>query len=171
MFKPHPAVSAPGGQRARRRSNPRPWLARMRDVSTSIVPPAAQSPPEAPQLVSLALSSGDLDAAVAQYESGAVLRLWTDNVGSHGNRKDGRTVRETMMRLMDLRVSLVCRVLAVLPTNGLTMLVCERTIDGFGPNGQRVALRGVGCTVVRLQADDAWRIATDAWCLTDEFPI
>lgn len=136
-----------------------------------IIPSAAQSPPEAPQLVSLALSVGDLDAAVAQYESGAVLRPWIDSGGNPGNGKGGRTVRETMTRLMGLRVSLVCRVLAVLPANGLTMLVCERSIDGFGPGGQRITLRGVGCTVVRLQADGAWRIATDAWCLTDEFPI
>jgi ketosteroid isomerase-like protein len=140
-------------------------------VPDPIAPPTAQSPPEAPQLVSLALSDGDLGAAVAQYESDAVLRPWTGNVGSADNEKDCCTVRETMTRLMDLRVPLLCRVLAVLPANGLTMLVCERSIDGFGPDGQRIALRGVGCTVVRLQADGAWRIAADAWCLTDEFPV
>jgi ketosteroid isomerase-like protein len=61
--------------------------------------------------------------------------------------------------------------LAVLPANGMTMLVCERSIYGLGPDGQQIALRGVGCTVVRLQADGAWRIAADAWCLTDEFPV
>jgi hypothetical protein len=126
---------------------------------------------EAPQLVSLALNDGDLEAAVAQYESGAVLRPWTNNFDNAGNGKDGGTVREAMTRLMGLRVPLVCRVLAVLPANGLTMLVCERSIDDFGPGGQRIALHGVGCTVVRLQTDGAWRIAADAWCLTDEFPI
>jgi ketosteroid isomerase-like protein len=140
-------------------------------VSDPIAPPTAQSPPEAPQLVSLALSDGDLGAAVAQYESGAVLRPWMDNAGNAGDGEGDRTVRETMTRLMDLRVPLGCHVLAALPANGLTMLVCERSIDGFGPDGQRIALRGVGCTVVRLQADGAWRIAADAWCLTDEFPI
>jgi ketosteroid isomerase-like protein len=135
-------------------------------VSDPITPPAAQSPPEAPQLVSLALSDGDLGAAVAQYESDAVLRPW---IGNADNGESDRAIRETMTRLMDLRVPLVCRVLAVLPAAGLTMLVCERSIDGFGPDGQRVSQRGVGCTVVRLQADGAWRIAADAWCLADAF--
>jgi ketosteroid isomerase-like protein len=140
-------------------------------VPDPIAPPAAQSPLEAPQLVSLALSDGDLGAAVAQYESDAVLRPWIDNVGNAGNGEGDRTVRETMTGLMDLRVPLVCRVLTVLPANGLTMLVCERSIDGLGPDGQWISLRGLGCTVVRRQADGAWRIAADAWCLTDEFPI
>lgn len=140
-----------------------------------IVSSAAQSPSEAPQLVSFALSDGDLGAAVAQYESDAVLRLWTMDAGSAGKAGDeegGRTVPETMARLMDLRVvAVACRVLSVLPVDGLTMLVCERSIDGFGPDGRQIALRGVGCTVVRLQSDGAWRIAADAWCLTDEFPV
>jgi ketosteroid isomerase-like protein len=130
-------------------------------VPDPIAPPTAQSPSEVPQLVSLALSDGDLGAAVAQYESDAVLRPWADNA------EDWAAVRETMTRLMDLRVPLVCRVLTVLPATGLTMLVCERSIDGFGPDGRRVLRRGVGCTVVRLQPDGAWRIAADAWCLTD----
>ena len=137
----------------------------------SITPPAAQSPLEAPQLVSLALSDGDLCAAVAQYESDAVLQPWAGDVGGTGDELADRTIRETMTRVTDLRIPLVCRVLSVLPASGLTMLVCERSIDGFGPDGQRIALRGVGCTVVRLQADGAWRIATDVWRLTDEFPI
>ena len=117
---------------------------------------------------------------MAQYESDAVLRPWVGAAsgggaggagGSGGSGGSDRTLRETMTSLMELRVPLVCRVLAVLPANGLTMLICERSVDGFGPDGQRIALRGVGCTVVRLQADGAWRIAADAWCLTDEFPI
>jgi ketosteroid isomerase-like protein len=140
-------------------------------VSDPITPPAAQSPPEAPRLVSLALSDGDLGAAIAQYESDAVLRPWADNIGTVGNGEGGCTVRETMVGLMGLRVPLVCQVLSVLPATGLAMLVCERSIDGFGPDGQRVSQRGVGCTVVRLQSDGTWRIAADAWCLTDEFAI
>lgn len=56
--------------------------------------------------------------------------------------------------------------LAVLPAVGLTMLVCERRIEGAGPEGEPVRLRGVGCTAVRVQPDGTWRIAADAWCLT-----
>jgi hypothetical protein len=55
-------------------------------LSDPIAPPAARWPGEAPELVSLAVSDGDLGAALAQYEHGALLRPWTDD------RADGRTV-------------------------------------------------------------------------------
>lgn len=133
-------------------------------MSDPIAPPAAQWPAEAPELVSLAVSDGDLGAALAQYEDGALLRPWADDVG------DGRTVRETMTAVMELRLPLETRLLAVLPADGLTMLVCERRIEGAGPDGKLVRLCGVGCTVVRAQSDGAWRIAADAWCLAGQLP-
>jgi hypothetical protein len=58
----------------------------------------------------------------------------------------------------------------VLPADGLTMLVCERRIEGTGPDRTPVRLCGIGCTVVRAQHDGVWRIAADAWCLADAPP-
>ncbi|HLH81961.1 MAG TPA: hypothetical protein VKV38_01750 [Trebonia sp.] len=133
-------------------------------MSDPIAPPAARWPAEAPELVSLAVSDGDLGAALAQYERGALLRPWADG------RPDGRTVRETMTAIMNLRLPLDTRLVGVLPADGLTMLVCERRIEGAGPDGKPVRLCGVGCTVVRVQPDGAWRIAADAWCLTENPP-
>jgi ketosteroid isomerase-like protein len=133
-------------------------------LSDPIAPPAARWPAEAPELVSLAVSDGDLGAALAQYERGALLLLWADT------REDGRTVRETMTSIMHLRLPLDTRLVAVLPADGLTMLVCERRIEGTGPDGKPVRMCGIGCTVVRAQPDGAWRIAADAWCLADEPP-
>jgi hypothetical protein len=135
-----------------------PWRHR---VSDPIPPPAARWPSEAPELVSLALSDGDLGAAVAQYEPTAPLRLWADD------RPDGATVRESMSALMRLRLPLDTRLVAVLPGEGLTMIVCERRMDGVDPDGLPIRLHGVGCTVVRPQRDGSWRIAADAWQLSD----
>lgn len=129
-------------------------------MSDPIAPPAARWPAEAPELVSLAVSDGDLGAAVAQYEPRAMLRPWADDQAGDG------TVHETMTRIMHLRLPLDTRLLAVLPAEGLTMLICERRIEGAGPDGDPVSMSGVGCTVVRAQADGAWRIAADAWRLT-----
>jgi ketosteroid isomerase-like protein len=129
-------------------------------LSDPIAPPAARWPSEVPELISLAVSDGDLGAAVAQYERGAVLRPWADNRG------DG-TVRQNMTAIMHLRLPLDTRLLAEVPADGLTMLVCERRIEGVGPDGKPVRLSGVGCTVVRAQVDGAWRIAADAWWLAD----
>jgi ketosteroid isomerase-like protein len=128
-------------------------------VSDPIAPPAARWPLEAAELVALAVSDGDLGAAVAQYEPGALLRPWADD------RADG-TVPETMASIMRLRLPLDTRLVAVLPAEGLAMLICERRIDGIGPDGRRVRLRGTGCTVVRPRPDGSWRIAADAWQLS-----
>jgi ketosteroid isomerase-like protein len=129
-------------------------------VSDPIPPPQARWPSEAAELVSLAVSDGDLGAAVAQYESAASLRPWSDD------RPDGTSVRESMSAIMRLRLPLDTRLVAVLPADGLTMLVCERRIDGAGPDGEPVRLHGIGCTVVRPQHDGSWRIAADAWQLS-----
>lgn len=126
-----------------------------------INPPAARWPSEAPELVSLAVSDGDLGAAVAQYENSASLRPWADD------RPDARSVHEVMSGIMRLRLPLDTRLVAVLPADGLTMLVCERRINGIGPDGEPVRLHGVGCTVVRPQRDGSWRIAADAWQLSE----
>jgi ketosteroid isomerase-like protein len=79
-------------------------------------------------------------------------------------------VAEIMAAIMGLRLPLDVRLVAVLPAAGLTMLVCERRIEGTGPDGKPVRMCGIGCTVVRAQPDGAWRIAADAWCLADEPP-
>jgi ketosteroid isomerase-like protein len=115
---------------------------------------------QAAEFVSLAVSDGDLGAAVAQYEPMAALRAWADD------QVDGGSLEQTMSQIMQLRLPLDTRLVAVLPADGLTMLVCERRIDGVGPDGALVRLRGVGCTVVRPQRDGSWRIAADAWQLS-----
>jgi ketosteroid isomerase-like protein len=130
-------------------------------VSDLIPPPTARWPSEAAELVSLAVSDGDLDAAVAQYEPAAPLLPWTSEQPS------GRGVGETLAAIMRLRLPLGTRLLAVLPATGLTMLLCERRIEGLAPDGAPVRLHGVGCTVVRPQRDGSWRIAADAWQLSE----
>jgi ketosteroid isomerase-like protein len=129
-------------------------------LSDPIAPPTARWPSEVPELVSLAVSNGDLGAAVAQYEDEAVLRPWARD------RADG-TVLQSMTEIMHLRLPLDTRLLAALTADGMTMLVCERRIEGEGPDGKPVRLSGIGCTVVRAQADGAWRVAVDAWWLAD----
>jgi ketosteroid isomerase-like protein len=134
-------------------------------VSDPIAPPQARWPLEAAQLVSLAVSDGDLGAAVAQYEAGAPLHPWAD--ARQESPAFGRTVPAMMAAIMGLRLPLDLQLVTVLPADGLTMLVCERTIDGVGPDGAPVRLRGTGCTVVRQHQDGIWRIAADAWQLAD----
>ena len=129
-------------------------------MSDPIPPPTARRPEEVLELVSQALSDGDLEAALAQYEPGALIRPWAKKAAT-----DGETVAGTLRCLMELRLPLSASVRAVLPTRGIALVLGERHIAGLGPDGQRVQLRGAGSTVVRQQPDGAWRIVADAWCL------
>ena len=125
-----------------------------------ITPPAARRPEEALELVSAALSDGDLEAALAQYERGAVLQPWAAGAGWNGGG-----LRSTLAYLMALRLPLSATVQAVLVTGDLALVLGEREIAGPGPAGERVQLGGRGSSVVRRQPDGIWCVVAEAWCL------
>jgi ketosteroid isomerase-like protein len=127
-------------------------------VSDPIKPPAARQPTEALELVSQALSDGDLEAALAQYEPEARLVSWRQASADS-------EIRSALSCFMALRLPLAVRVGTVLRAPGLALVTCERHTAGTGPDGEEVKYRGHGCAVVRAQPDGTWRIAADAWHL------
>ena len=160
-----------------------------------IKPPAARRPEEALELVSQALSDGDLEAALAQYEKGALLAYWPqcwprgddppgtprqgwprgdDSPGTpRGTSYDGNgnDVGQTLASFMALRLPLSVRITSVLESPELALVICERRVAGTGPDGEQVRLNGQGCAVLRPQPDGAWRIAADAWSVGTELPL
>jgi ketosteroid isomerase-like protein len=138
----------------------------MRDL----IPPAvARSPVEAIEIVSLAISDGDLEAALAQYEDDAVLRPWQSDLadGEVSASGDGgsRSAASRLQDVMDLRLPLAVRVLAVVPAGDQALVLAERRISGAGPDCERVELTGSGAAIVRHHPGGGWRIAAEAWCL------
>jgi ketosteroid isomerase-like protein len=128
----------------------------MRDL----IPPAvARHPAEAVELVCVAISDGDLEAALAQYERDAVLRPWQESSPAEA------PVASQLTGVMDLRLPLGLAVRAVVPAGTLALVLAERRISGAGPDCERVDLRGSGAAIVRLQPGGGWRIAADAWGL------
>jgi ketosteroid isomerase-like protein len=123
-----------------------------------IKPPAARRPEEALELVSQALSDGDLEAALAQYEKQALLACWP-----LGGAPGDSDVRAALAGVMALRLPLYLRVVTVLEGPELALVICVRRIGGTGPDGERVWFAGHGCAALRPQPDGAWRIAADAW--------
>ncbi|MGH3186804.1 MAG: YybH family protein [Streptosporangiaceae bacterium] len=136
-------------------------------MSDPIEPLAARGPQEALELLSQALSDGDLEAALAQYEGTAMLAPWRAD-GSVHLADDG--VRDALTWFMALRLPLSVRIGTVLATSDLALVTCERRIAGTDPDGKPVRLAGHGCAIVRPQPDGAWRIAADAWHLEAEHP-
>jgi ketosteroid isomerase-like protein len=126
-----------------------------------IAPSSGRDPAEVVDLVCVALSDGDLDAATAQYERGAAFRPWAQTAAS----PDG-SVRHWLAGLMALRLPIAARVCAVIPAGGVALVIAERRITGADADGQPVDLHGVGATVVRRQPGGFWRIAADSWALT-----
>ena len=131
-----------------------------------IRPPAARRPEEALELVSQALSDGDLEAALAQYEKGALLACWP-GAGQAGQAGEAGQVLAVVMAL---RLPLYVRISSVLQSPELALVICQRRVAGTGPDGERVWFSGHGCAVLRPQPDGAWRIAADAWRVDTELP-
>jgi len=130
-----------------------------------ISPPAARRPEETVELVSAALSDGDLEAVLAQYERGAVLQPWAAGAGL-----GGMSLRDTMADLMALRLPLSVTVHTVLASGDLALVLGEREIAGTGPASERVRLSGLGSSMVRRQPDGTWCIVAEAWCLGEPGP-
>ena len=150
-------------------------------MSDLIRPPVARRPEEALELVAQALSDGDLEAALAQYEKGALLAYWPqcwprgdDPPGTpRGTSYDGNgnDVGQALASFMALRLPLSVRITSVLESPELALVICERRVAGTGPDGEQVRLNGHGCAVLRPQPDGAWRIAADAWSVGAEHPL
>jgi len=130
-------------------------------VPDPIAPPVAARPAEAVELVCLSVSGGDLEAALAQYEGGAVLRPW-----AHDPEGSTETVADTLTVLMDLRLPVSVQIRAVVPADALALVLSTRHIIGTGPDCEPVQLHGAGATVVRRQQGGTWRIIADAWHLS-----
>jgi ketosteroid isomerase-like protein len=121
-------------------------------------PPVADWPRETAELVAQAVSDGDLDAALAQYEEDAPLRIWLG--AGHADPENA------LADVMDLRLPVRVRIRAIMANGDVAVLICARHIAGTGPAGEPVSLIGTGCTVTRRQADGTWRISADVWCLS-----
>jgi ketosteroid isomerase-like protein len=145
-------------------------------VSDPIQPPAARRPQEALELASQALSDGDLEAALAQYEGAARLVTWPRQEPSANGEVpsaevSSAEVRSALTCFMALRLPLAVRIGPVLSASGLALVICERHTTGTAPDGEQVSYHGHGCAVVRAQPDGTWRIAADAWHLGTEVPL
>ena len=117
-------------------------------------------------MLSQALSDGDLEAALAQYESSALLAYWPGRT-----RHADHDVQGILSCFMALRLPLSVRIATVPETSDLALVICERRVAGTSPDGKRIRFSGRGCAVVRPQRDGAWRIAADAWSVGTELPL
>jgi ketosteroid isomerase-like protein len=123
-----------------------------------IEPPAASQPAQALTLACAALTAGDLEAAVALYETEAVLS-WGPDRAAVGQA----AIREVLAGVMDMRLPVRARADNILLAGNLALITGERSMRGTGPDGAAIALAGPATLIVRRQPGGTWLTVADEW--------
>lgn len=127
-----------------------------------IPPPVAHRPDEVCTLVSAALSDGDLDAALANYEAEAV------TAPGDGRVVRGRTaLRQLLAAAAATRRLYTVEVARVLETGDLALVAGTWRSTGADERGAPVDRSGSYCSAVRRTTDGTWRIAVETLVLDE----
>jgi uncharacterized protein (TIGR02246 family) len=103
-----------------------------------------------------AINRGDLAAAVALYESNAVL------VARPGQLARGAAeIRDTLAGFVALKATLRSEAQRVLEADNIALYLGRWSLRGTDPGGQAVVLSGESTDVLRRQQDGRWLIALD----------
>ena len=116
----------------------------------------ARRPEEVDAIFVKAFNAGDLDAVVALYEPGAAL------TPAPGKTVVGAAaIREALAGFLAMKptMRLTARVLG--ESNDLALVSGRWELEGSGPDGKAVVLRGQSVEVVRRQSDGRWLFVID----------
>jgi uncharacterized protein (TIGR02246 family) len=117
----------------------------------------AQKPEQVDQLFEQAFNARDIDALMELYEPDAVL------VAQPGQPAVGtEQIRAALEGFLALNGPIRMTHLGMVDGGTIANAFGRWTVDGTGPDGQPVSLRGLSSEVVRRGADGAWRFVLDA---------
>jgi len=103
-----------------------------------------------------ALNRGDIEAALALYESNAVL------VVQPGQLARGTVeLRAALQRFIDLKPRLTAQAQSVIEINDLALYMGRWTLQGTDPAGREVSMGGESSDILRRQGDGRWLITID----------
>ena len=116
----------------------------------------ARTPAECDILIGQAISSGDIDAALALYEPNATF------APEHDKSVVGLpAIKGIMEGFMAIKPKLTVEVPLVLECGDIALLHSAWSISGTAPDGSAVNETGKGIEVVRRQADGTWKFIID----------
>ena len=119
----------------------------------------AQSLPKTPQEMASYFKSnfnnGNLENLLPLYEDGCVF------VSQPGSTITGDKIKEALVGFLSLKLPIESHVRHVYENNGVAMVITDWSIDGVGPDGNRVSLSGNACDIVRKQKDGTWKYVID----------
>ena len=117
----------------------------------------ARKPEDCDLLLIEALGKGDLEAALALYESNASFVLDSGQVVT-----GLAAIREVMQGFLALKPKFTMEVKAVPSGDGnIALLRGKWNLSGTGPDGKPMTMSGNSTEVVRRQSDGAWRFIID----------
>ena len=115
----------------------------------------ARKPEECDMLVTEAIISGDLEAAVALYEPDAAFVV-------DGNVVTGTdAIREVMTGFIAMKPTIKFDGIAVYQSGDIALTVASYNMTGTGPDGSPINASGKSAEVVRRQPDGTWRFIID----------
>ena len=118
----------------------------------------ANKPEELMVLLGQALNSGDLEAAVALYESEACV------VPEPGTMVKGTAaIRETLTGFLSMKPTITAPPSQVIQTGDVAAVFNTWSLEGTGPDGSAVSLTGNSAEVARQQSDGTWRYVIDSF--------
>lgn len=115
----------------------------------------ARTPEDCDRLVSEAISSGDIEAALDLYEPEAA---FVSEPGTVVTGLDG--IRHVMTQFMAMKPQLAVEADSV-SCGDIALLRSRWTLKGTDPDGNPVDMSGIGAEVVRRQPDGTWRFIID----------
>jgi ketosteroid isomerase-like protein len=116
----------------------------------------ARTPADCDIQVTAAVNAGDLETAVALYESGAAV------VSPSGETVTGiPAIREVLSSFIAMKPTLTIEVPLVVESGDTAVLHSKWALKGTDGDGNAVDTEGNGVEVVRRQTDGTWKFIID----------
>jgi uncharacterized protein (TIGR02246 family) len=103
-----------------------------------------------------ALNNGDLDKAVAAYESGASLIVQPGQVAT-----GTEALRAALSGFIALKPTMTTETHQLIQSGDIAQYLSRWTLIGQDPTGNKVNMSGTSCDILRRQPDGRWLIALD----------
>ena len=117
---------------------------------------SAATPEQVLETIVDGINTGNLDALMPLYESGAAFATQPGSL-AHG----GPGVREALTGFISMKGKLDLEVTRVLEVDDLALVTGNWSFNGTGPDGEPVRLAANNADVLRRQADGSWRFVID----------
>ncbi len=103
-----------------------------------------------------AVNQGDLEAAVACYETDATLIVQPGQVAT-----GKKAIREAFAGFIAMKVTITTETHKTIQTGDTVLFISRWTANGTAPDGATVKMGGASSDVLRRQTDGRWLIAID----------